>query len=205
MSELVARSRILGPLYAYWSSKAAAGHLPHRRDIDPVDIPALLPNLHFVYRDEAGDFRFGMTGGAVVSHYGTNVANKPFKEVLKGQRLAAAHRHHALAWDSRRALWARNRYFAEGLPECVVTRLLLPLAGNTGTVDAILVGSTFECTFLYYKELGPEWRIERASEELRFLDTDREERVEPATGAVAATRSLIRDLSNWSWRRQTAI
>ncbi len=205
MSELVARSRILGPLFSYWSSKVAAGHVPHRRDIDPAQIPALLPNLHFVYRNAAGDFRFGLTGGAVVSHYGTNVANKLFKDVLKGPRLAAANRHHALAWSSRRPLWCRNRYFAEGLPECVVTRMLLPLAGNDGTVDALLVGSTFECTFLYYRELGPEWRIERGSEELRFLDAQNEEPAAPAVDAVAATRSLIRDLANWSWRRQTAI
>lgn len=202
MSELVARSRILGPLFSYWSSKAASGSLPHRRDIDPVEIPSLLANLHFVYRDEAGEFRFGMTGGAVVSHYGTNVANRPFKDVLKGQRLAAANRHHALAWDSGRALWCRNRYFAEGLPECVVTRAILPLAGNSGRVDALLVGSTFECTFLYYKELGREWHIARGSDEIRFLDA---KPAEPAVDAVAATSAFIRDLSVWSWRRQTAV
>ncbi len=202
MSPLVERSRILGPLYAYWSSKAQDG-LPHRRDIDPAEIPALLPNLHVVHRDEAGEFRFGLTGGAIVSHYGTNVANKLFKDVLKGPRLAAARRHHSLAWDSRRPLWCRNRYFAEGLPECVVTRAILPLAGNSGAVDALLVGTTFECTFLYYKELGPDWRIDQGTDEMRFLDEPGA--AAPRPSAVEATRSLIRDLSTWSWRRQTAI
>ena len=202
MSELVARSRILGPLLSYWSSKACDGALPRRRDIDPVEIPSLLSHLHFVYRTEDGGFRFGMTGGAIVSHYGSNVANKPFKDALRGPRLATANRHHGLAWNSRRPLWCRNRYFAEGLPECVVTRAILPLAGNDGAVDALLVGSTFECTFLYYQELGSEWRIERGSDEVRFLDDDR---VPAAIDAVTATRSLIRDLSDWCWRRQTAI
>ena len=202
MSPLVERSRILGPLFAYWSAKSRDGALPRRRDIDPVDIPALLANLHFVYRNEVGDFRFGITGGAIVSHYGINVANKPFKEVLKGPRLAAANRHHGLAWESRRPVWCRNRYFAEGLPECVVARAILPLAGEGGAIDALLVGTTFECTFLYYKELGPEWRIERGSDEIRFLDDDEA----PALpDAVTATRSLVRDLSNWCWRRQTAV
>jgi hypothetical protein len=200
MSELVARSRILGPLYAYWSSKARGG-LPHRRDIDPVDISALLANLHFVYREADGGFRFGMTGGAIVSHYGTNVTNRPFKEVLKGQRLAAANRHHALAWDARRPLWCRNRYFAEGLPECIVTRAMLPLAGNDGNVGALLVGSTFECTYLYYRELGPEWHMAGGSDEIRFLDGNPNA---APIDAVAATRAFIRDLSVWSWRRQTA-
>jgi len=201
MSELVARSRILGPLFSYWTSKAGPAGMPFRRAIDPVEIPTLLPNLHFVYRDNAGEFRFGLTGGAVVSHYGANVSNKMFKDVLKGQRLAAANRHHALAWDARRPLWCRNRYFAEGLPECVVTRAILPLAGNDGRVDALLVGSTFECTFLYYKELGPEWRLERGSDELRFLDGIA---AEPAREAVVAARSLARERSVWDWRGQAA-
>jgi hypothetical protein len=199
MSPLVARSRILGPLFSYWSSKIGTGHLPHRRDIDPVDIPSLLPNLHFVYRDEAGEFRFGLTGGAVVSHYGSNIANKPFRDVLKGPRRAAANRHHALAWDSRRPLWCRNRYSAAGLPECVVTRLILPLVGNNGQVDALLNGSSFECAFLSYKDLGAEWRIEGSTEELRFLDT------EEIAARPSAPASLIRDLSNWAWRQTAAI
>ena len=191
MSALVARSRILGPLYSYWCSKAAGG-LPHRRDIDPAEIPTLLPHLTIVYRDPDGGFRFGLTGEAIVSHYGTNVANRPFKDLLKGERLAAATRHHALAWDSRRPLWCRNGYFAEGLPECVVTRAILPLTGNDGAVGALLVGFTFECTFFYYKELHREWSILHSSDEIRFLDADPGE---PKHDAVTVTRAFIRDLS----------
>jgi hypothetical protein len=188
MSELVARSRVLGPLYSYWCSKAAGG-LPHRRDIDPAEIPSLLPNLSIVLRDPDGEFRFGLTGEAVVSHYGTNVANKPFRDVLKSERLAAANRHHSLAWASRRPLWCRNRYFADSLPECVVTRTILPLAGNDGAVGALLVGFTFECTFLYYKELGREWHIAGTSNDIRFLDANAGVSVRDA---VAATRAFIR-------------
>jgi hypothetical protein len=196
MSELVARSRILGPLYAYWCSKAARG-LPHRRDIDPAEIPTLLPNLTIVYRDPDGAFRFGLTGEAIVSHYGTSVANKPFKHLLSGDRLAAANRHHGLAWDARRPLWCRNRYKAEGLPECIVTRVILPLAGNDGAVGALLVGFTFECTFIYYKELGREWHLAESSDEIRFLDSNPGQ---PARNAVAATRAFIRDHAEWRTR-----
>lgn len=192
MSELVARSRVLGPLYAYWCSKAAGG-LPHRRDIDPAEIPSLLPNLCIVLRDPDGEFRFGLTGEAIVSHYGTNVANRRFKDLLDDERLAAANRHHALAWAARRPLWCRNRYNAEGLPECVVTRAILPLAGNGGVVGALLVGFTFECTFIYYKELGREWHIAESSDEIRFLDANPGG---PASDAVAATRAFIRDAAS---------
>lgn len=190
MSELVARSRVLGPLYAYWCAKAAAGRLPHRRDIDPAEIPSLLPNLCFVYREPDGGFRFGLAGEAIVRHYGTNVANKPFGALLAGERLAAANHHHALAWDSRRPLWCRSRYVADGLPECVITRILLPLAGNDGAVGALLVAFGYECSFVPYKELGHEWHIVRCSDEIRFLDADPGE---PASDAASATRSSIRD------------
>ncbi len=169
MSELVADSRVLGPLYAYWRSKAAGGP-PRRRDIDPAEIPALLPNLCTVYRDADGEFRYGLTGEAVASHYGANFANRRFKDLLAGERFAAANRHHAMAWDSRRPVWCRNRYFAEGLPDCIVTRVILPLAGNDGGVAALLVGSEFACTFAYYKALEREWSLLRTSDEARFLD-----------------------------------
>lgn len=76
------------------------------------------------------------------------------------------------------------------MPECVVTRAILPLAGNDGAVGALLVGFTFECTFLYYKELGREWRVAGSSDEIRFLDA---KPGAPVRDAVAATRAFIRD------------
>lgn len=185
MSGLVADLRVLGPLYAYWRSKAAAG-LPRRRDIDPAEIPALLPNLCIVYRDADGEFRYGLTGEAVVSHYGANFANRRFKDLLTGERFAAANRHHAMAWDSRRPVWCRNRYFAEGLPDCIVTRVILPLAGNDGGVAALLVGSEFECTFVYYKALEREWSLLRTSDEACFLDG-----ADAPRNSVAGTRVFI--------------
>ena len=118
--------------------------------------------------------------------------------MLKGERLAAAIRRQALAWDSRRPLCCRNRRRAQGLPECIVTRVILPLAGNDGAVGALLVGSTFECTFLYYRELAHDWHLVGSSDEMRFLDANPGE---PVGDAAAATRLFIRDLAIAPWRR----
>jgi len=38
----------LGRLYAYWLSKRLEGGPPRRRDLDPIEIPDLLPILHLI-------------------------------------------------------------------------------------------------------------------------------------------------------------
>src|SRR3546814_15629289 len=55
-------------LYDYWCGRCPAGALPARRDIDPLDIPDLLPNLFLL--DVIGDaeaFVFRLAGSLASS------------------------------------------------------------------------------------------------------------------------------------------
>src|SRR3546814_19820071 len=50
-------------LYEYWCSRCQGGALPSRRDIDPLDIPDLLPNLFLLdVIGDAEDFVFRLAG-----------------------------------------------------------------------------------------------------------------------------------------------
>lgn len=62
------RSQRVHRLHEYWRSKAGAdGSVPQRRDIDPTDLPDLLPNLMLVdvERDPLR-FRYRLVGTRVV-------------------------------------------------------------------------------------------------------------------------------------------
>jgi hypothetical protein len=50
--------------YLYWVSKLAGRAMPRRRDIDPTEIPALLPYVTLIdVLPGSGDFRYRLIGG----------------------------------------------------------------------------------------------------------------------------------------------
>jgi hypothetical protein len=53
----------------YWQGKRGARRMPARRDIDPIEIPDLLPNIVLVdvERDPL-DFRYRLIGTAITAH-----------------------------------------------------------------------------------------------------------------------------------------
>lgn len=48
--------------YDYWCRKAAGDRLPRRADIDPTEIPHLLPHIRIVDVVEQGRFRYRLVG-----------------------------------------------------------------------------------------------------------------------------------------------
>src|SRR5262245_60948899 len=59
-------------LYAYWQSKRGARTMPARSDLNPADIPLLLPDLVLVER--AGDqLRYRLVGSAIAEGVGYGV------------------------------------------------------------------------------------------------------------------------------------
>jgi hypothetical protein len=56
-------------LYRYWLSKRGDRRMPARVDIDPAEIPLLLPYISIVHKVE-GEFRFRLVGSAVARQFG---------------------------------------------------------------------------------------------------------------------------------------
>lgn len=76
------RNRVLDLGYSYWDSKRIDGRLPGRRDIDPLDIPALLPQVVLLdVRREPWDFRFRLIGTNVVHHLATDLTGTWMSEI----------------------------------------------------------------------------------------------------------------------------
>src|SRR3546814_3526036 len=65
-------------LYEYWCSRCQGGALPSRRDIDPLDIPDLLPNPFLLdVIGDAEDFVFRLAGSRVEEAFSMSLRGPP--------------------------------------------------------------------------------------------------------------------------------
>src|ERR1700741_3932332 len=59
-------------LYRYWDGRRNERLMPARKDIDPADIPALLPHVSLIHKPD-GQFRFRLVGSAAVEQFGRDL------------------------------------------------------------------------------------------------------------------------------------
>jgi len=64
-------------LHAYWEKQRGDRLMPSRTDIDPVDIPRLLPHVLMYNVDGPGRYTVRLVGEAVRSFVGRNTAGLP--------------------------------------------------------------------------------------------------------------------------------
>jgi len=132
--------------YRYWRGKAAGRPMPARADIDPIDIPRLLPDVMLVERLADGRYRYRLIGTENARAQGINATGRYLDEVLPGLE----YRAHVLAlYDEcvhqRRALYSECLFFAPGRPEPErhTKVLFLPLSPDGVPVNMILVVQVF--------------------------------------------------------------
>ncbi len=136
---------LLAELYAYWSKCRGERFAPARADIDPVDIPHLLPHvaLSEIVSDGSGHrrrFRYRLAGTQIEERFGCALTNHYLDELKQGQYLAhivglyeriiadkvPVYSEGSFSDGDRNTLWAK--------------RLMLPLSEDGATVTMVLVG-----------------------------------------------------------------
>jgi hypothetical protein len=125
----------------YWRAKCGDGRLPSRQDIDPLDIPDLLPHIamYDVVRTGADTrFRIRLFGTANVQLMGSDCTGQFLDEQMGAQdsaRILAFYRQ--VADGGRPHLW-RSFLVTPGREHVRYERLLLPLASDGRTVDILM-------------------------------------------------------------------
>lgn len=128
----------LREIHGYWSGKIVGGRLPSRRDIDPVEIPRLLPNLFLldVIAGPPARYRFRLVGTRIAQVEGEHRGRylDEYTELNKNPAVLRQYddacggviylRDNTLVWQDR--------------PHVDYTVLLLPLAEDGTTVDTLL-------------------------------------------------------------------
>ena len=134
-------SKLLRDGLRYWQSKWRSARLPSRGDLDPTEIPRLLPYIELSeVLDEGADFRFRLVGSHLVDTDQINPTGRRLSEFFK----TASYRSYQLSlyrwvFAQRRPLYSGARVpLPSRSVEVLTERLYLPLASDGVTVDVIL-------------------------------------------------------------------
>jgi hypothetical protein len=131
---------LLREIYAYWRGKRGARRMPARRDIDPAEVPQLLPHLLISAVIDGGDrFRYRLAGTAITRAIGRDPTGKLIDDLISGsycEHITGLHRtvcreRAALFAESEAEMGERDKHF-------FAKRLLLPLSDDGAQVNQIL-------------------------------------------------------------------
>tara|TARA_Y100000588_G_C13720347_1_gene696966 strand:+ start:144 stop:656 length:513 start_codon:yes stop_codon:yes gene_type:complete len=129
----------------YWGSLRQGDLLPRRGDLDPIEIPELLPSIRLL--DIEGDparFRVRLTGDKVRAHFGTGNVGGYLDEILVDFENRESYANCMTAIAERRPVWHRGVCDLNPDKEFVpLERVMAPLATDGETVDGIIIVSIY--------------------------------------------------------------
>jgi hypothetical protein len=132
-------------LAAYWLSKKGRRRAPARADLDPVEIPTLMPHILLIDVEAAPRrFRVRLMGTAVVNGLGRDLTGRYLDELALNEiqrAMFAEYRHVAQTGEPACATW---EYTRDDGRHVQFERLVLPLSRDGTTIDMLLSGIVFE-------------------------------------------------------------
>lgn len=156
--------RKLRRLYDYWRSLCRGASPPSRRDIDPVEIPELLPNIFLIdVIGDAEDFVFRLAGSLV---------EEAFSMALRGRSIAEIHRaagtpipvaQHIEVARGGGPRYREGSVLVAGRGHWRTQRLLLPLSSDGRIVDVLVGGAIFRLGDGVIEPSGGHWTYARAA------------------------------------------
>ena len=131
-------------IYKYWLEKKGTKHVPSRSDLDPIDIPSLLPNIFlFDVMWDPLDYRMRLVGTRLVQVMERDCTGMHFDEIYQGERaLKVREDYDRVAmkfepvYSEIRAGWMNRNYLT-------YYRLMLPLSDDGLRVNMMLGLTTF--------------------------------------------------------------
>ena len=135
---------VLAELFSYWSERCHGRPAPTRADIDPVDIPHLLPHIvltEIVDGPGSGErrVRFRLAGTQIEKHFGCVLANRYLDELKRGNYLSYVMGLYERLISEVRPLYTED-CFGDALR---AKRLMLPLSDDGRTVNMVLTGMIY--------------------------------------------------------------
>jgi len=136
---------ILVALFDYWDGKRNDRPMPARDDIDPVEIPRLLPNVYLVDVGETIlDYRFRLMGTAAVEGFGEDRTGRDFTILTKVDNSARVLSEYEAVVQSAHPGYLDAMPISREDFHRIYYRLILPLSDDGTRVNMLLCGAHFE-------------------------------------------------------------
>lgn len=134
-------SPVLRKGLAHWRKLAGGRPMPARRDLDPLDIPQLLPHIMLKdIRRRPLDFRYRLVGSTVRQHSTADYTGRWMSSIPHQGQASIVWRVCAWVAEKGRPLLLRPPYAGPQNHFMWVEAAVLPLAGSDGkTAEKLLV------------------------------------------------------------------
>ncbi len=134
-------SPVLRAGLAHWRKLAAGRPMPRRRDLDPLDIPHLLPHVMLKdIRRAPMDFRYRLVGSTVRQHSQADYTGRWMSAIPHQGRTSVVWRVCAWVAERGRPLLLRPPYDGPQRDFLWAEAAVLPLAGDLpGIADKLLI------------------------------------------------------------------
>lgn len=130
---------LLRDLIGYWMAAARERDMPARRDIDPAEIPRLLPFVWLCdYLPDSRRFRYRLMGDHVRDAYDSNATGRYLDEMVSPGAKDRVLYYFRKAVDLPCVVHIHGRLYAEAKTPAQGERILLPLSADGVHVDMIL-------------------------------------------------------------------
>ena len=138
-------STLLRDLCAYWDQCRAGRAMPSRADLDPVDIPRLLPTLIlFDVEQDTERLKARLVGTRIVEMYGTYYTGQYLDEIDFGDRRKAILHDYMTCYRTKSMYVSEHTFWTMRDISYRVERLILPLSDDGETVTMLLSGLDFD-------------------------------------------------------------
>ena len=162
---------ILGDALAYWRHKRVGRAMPSRRDIDPTEMPKLLPYLQLIDAI-GGRFRYRLVGTALADAYGKDFTGQYLEDFADKQRSNFITKVFASIWETGRPAFVRSQYVTTKSVNLIANRLYMPLSDDDREVNMILGALTFESGTTHLPGAWGSARLDSAASEVEAVNVD---------------------------------
>lgn len=131
-------------LAAYWFGKRGPYAATRRVDIDPLDVPWILPFAWlYDYESDTGRFRCRLAGESVRDGYPFNIIGMYLDEIIDADDWAVTRPTHRLMMETPAIGHSRGRIYRPKLGRTGhVERLILPLSDESGARVNMVFGAS---------------------------------------------------------------
>jgi hypothetical protein len=112
--------------------------MPARKDIEPLEIAGLMPQVFIVDAASEGELTYRLFGTSLVALFGREMTGRPMAEGLPPQAAEDARARYRTVMRERRPLYHQAQLREPRNNYTEVERLILPLSPNDIRVDMMI-------------------------------------------------------------------